>query len=249
MPTWMKMESESLYRDESSTSVSRPILKNTGDPQSLALTFDDGPNPEVTPQLLRLLARYNVNVTFFLVGSFVRANASLVREIVSAGHSVGNHTQSHVNLMRSSAQTIRRELDMCSEEIAAACGVRPRFMRPPYGLRRPGLKQIAVSIGLEWLVMWSRHAWDWNPQDHSTLIQRMQTIRGGDIVLLHDGCVQPFHTIGRTSTIVEEDGVLLQHNLPEAVADQSHTVLALAEQIPRWFDQGYRFVTIDQLCH
>src|SRR5262245_49725732 len=68
----------------------RPTVRTTGDPQSIALTFDDGPNPAVTPQLLRLLARYGVKATFFLVGRHVRANAGLAREIVSAGHSVGN---------------------------------------------------------------------------------------------------------------------------------------------------------------
>lgn len=230
-------------RGDVSTVGIRPTVKTTGDPQSIALTFDDGPNPAVTPQLLRLLARCGVTATFFLIGRHVQANASLVREIVSAGHSVGNHTQSHVNLMRSSARTARRELDMCSEEIASACGARPRFLRPPFGLRRPGLKRIAADVGLEWIVMWSRHAGDWRPQDHSKLAQRLQAVRGGDVVLLHDGRSLPFRGPGRTSAVREGNVVA-----PDAAPDQSHTVLALAEQLPRWIDQGYRFVTMDQLC-
>ena len=201
----------------------RPTVKTTGDPRSIALTFDDGPNPAVTPQLLRLLERYGVAATFFLIGRHVRRNASLAREIVAAGHSVGNHTHSHVPFTLLSARTARRELALCSEAIAAACGARPHFMRPPYGMPRPGLKRIACAEGLGWLVMWSRHARDWRPQDHAKVALRLQAVRGGDVVLLHDGG-------------------------PEAAADRSHTPLALAEHLPRWIDQGYRFVTIDQLC-
>jgi peptidoglycan/xylan/chitin deacetylase (PgdA/CDA1 family) len=201
----------------------RPTVRTTGDPQSIALTFDDGPNPAVTPHLLRLLERHGVKATFFLIGGHVRANASLAREIVSASHSVGNHSQSHVPLLRLSAQAARRELALCSEAIAAACGVRPRFMRPPYGLRRPGLRRMAGAEGLDWIVMASRLAVDWRPQDHANVARRLQAVRGGDVVMLHDGG-------------------------PEGAVDRSHTVLALAELIPRWIDQGYRFVTIDQLC-
>jgi peptidoglycan/xylan/chitin deacetylase (PgdA/CDA1 family) len=225
-----------------------PTVRTTGDPQSIALTFDDGPNPAVTPQLLRLLARHGVKATFFLIGRHVRANASLAGEIVSAGHSVGNHTLSHVNLMRSSTRTARRELDLCSEEIAAACGARPRLLRPPYGLRRPGLKRIAAAVGLDWIVMWSRHAWDWRPQDHAKVSLRLQAVRGGDVVLLHDGCSRPFRAVGRASAVRGGEVAPPHGGLPEAAPDQSHTVLALAEQLPRWIDQGYRFVTIDQLC-
>lgn len=224
MLTLMKMASaEPTPRVDVPTFDTRPTVRTTGDPRSIALTFDDGPNPEVTPQLLRLLARCGVAATFFLIGRHVRKNASLAREIVSAGHSVGNHTQSHVPLPFLSARAARRELALCSESIAAACGVRPRFMRPPYGLRRPGLKRMACAEGIDWLVMWSRIAWDWRPQDPAKVALRLQAVRGGDVVLLHDGG-------------------------PEAAADRSHTVLALAEQLPRWIEQGYRFVTIDQLC-
>src|SRR5262249_23286803 len=173
-------------RGDVATFGARPTVRTTGDSQSIALTFDDGPNPAVTPQLLRLLARYGVKATFFLVGRHVRANAGLAREIVSAGHSVGNHSQAHVPLLRLSAQAPGRELALCSEAIAAACGARPRFMRPPYGIRRPGLKRMAAAEGLDWVVMWSRMALDWRPQDHAKVARRLQAVRGGDIVLLHD---------------------------------------------------------------
>jgi peptidoglycan/xylan/chitin deacetylase (PgdA/CDA1 family) len=159
----------------------------TGDPSIMALTFDDGPNPSVTPQLLALLDRYNVKATFFLIGRHVRAVPSLAREIVERGHGIGNHTETHPSLALLGSRRIANELDRCDEAILSATGLTARWMRPPYGFRSPLLNGIVVRRGNAGVAMWSVMARDWKPQPADPVIQRLRRARGGDIVLLHDG--------------------------------------------------------------
>jgi peptidoglycan-N-acetylglucosamine deacetylase len=203
--------------------------------RQIALTFDDGPNPAVTPRLLALLEQQNVQATFFLVGQFARACPELVREIAARGHTVGNHTETHVNLALASARRIEDELARCQRSLAAAldsgaAGL-PRWMRPPFGYRRPGVWSAARRAGLGGVVMWSFTAYDWKPQPAERLIARLARVAerqasrsGGEIVLLHDG---DFRRLG---------------------ADRGHVLAALEHWLPRWRDAGFEFVTIDQVA-
>src|SRR5437899_10063916 len=92
----------------------------TNSPRKLALTFDDGPNPAITPKLLDLLDRYNAKATFFLIGRYVRECPELVQETVARGHLIGNHTETHPNLLRLSRREIRIELRLCHDAIRSA---------------------------------------------------------------------------------------------------------------------------------
>src|SRR5690348_3178119 len=112
-------------------------IRRTGDPRTVALTFDDGPNPAVTPDLLDLLDRHAIRATFFLIGAHVRAYPDLAREVVRRGHTIGNHTDTHPALPLLSGRKISQELDRCDEAIRSATDVVPRWMRPPYGFRSP----------------------------------------------------------------------------------------------------------------
>jgi len=197
-------------------------VRRTGNPETIALTFDDGPNPAVTPALLELLDRHSVPATFFLVGKHVRANRELTREIAT-GHTIGNHTETHPALPLLSAQRISDELDRCDEAIHSATGQTPRWMRPPYGFRSPLLNGIVKRREGAGVVMWSRLCRDWKPQPTEEVARRLQRVGGGDIVLLHDGD----HSAAR--------------------GDRHHTVKALAEWIPRWKDAGLRFVMLDEV--
>ena len=206
----------------------------------IALTFDDGPNPAVTPRLLALLERRNVRATFFLVGQFARACPELVREIAARGHTIGNHTETHPNLALSSARRIEDELARCQKSVAGALGLDangqgaaglPRWMRPPFGFRRPQVWSAARRVGLRGVAMWSLTAYDWKPQPPARLIARLARVAerrasrsGGEIVLLHDG---DFRGLG---------------------ADRSHVLAALEHWLPRWQDGGFEFVTIDQVA-
>src|SRR5438105_15116366 len=108
-----------------------------------ALNFDDGPNPKVTPRLLALLEKHKVSATFFVLGKYARENPQLTAEIAAAGHVIGNHTESHPNLVFSSRKRILDELKRCEEAIVQATGRHSRCVRPPFGFRGPGFASAA----------------------------------------------------------------------------------------------------------
>lgn len=198
-------------------------IRTTGNPRTIALTFDDGPNPAITPDLLDLLDRHAVRATFFLIGAHVRAFPDLTVEIAGRGHTIGNHTDTHPALPLLSGRRISEELARCDEAIQTATGLVPRWMRPPYGFRSPLLNRIVARRRGAAVVMWSRLARDWKPQPTGPVERRLRRVRGGDIVLLHDG----------------------DHRAPGG--DRHHTVEALANWIPRWKDMGLRMVTLDEI--
>jgi peptidoglycan-N-acetylglucosamine deacetylase len=200
-----------------------PTVRGTGDASTLALTFDDGPNPAATPRILDLLAQYDLRATFYVIGRHVRAFPDLAREIIARGHAVGNHTDTHPSLALCSGSRIRQELDRCDEAIAAATGVTAKWMRPPYGFRSPQLGSILAARGNAGVAMWSVMARDWKPQAAQPVIERLRRARGGDIVLLHDG----------------------DHQTLEG--DRSHVVAALEYWLPRWKDSGLRLITMNEM--
>ena len=122
-------------------------LRRLDDTSSMAITFDDGPNPTVTPAVLEILARYNATATFFLIGQRVRAFPGLAREIASRGHALGNHTETHPSLTFLAPGRIAEELQRCDEAIASATGKSPRWMRPPFGYRSPLLDSVVRRRG------------------------------------------------------------------------------------------------------
>ncbi len=159
----------------------------------VALTFDDGPNPEATPRLLDVLARHEVRATFFLIGDFARREPGLTRRIAVAGHVVGNHTMSHPWLPRLSALRIRQEIAGCNHVLEDVLGAPVRFFRPPHGARRPAVLQTAADLGLR-TTMWNLIVEDWKPQPPEALLARLERgIAGnrrrarGTNVVLHDG--------------------------------------------------------------
>jgi peptidoglycan-N-acetylglucosamine deacetylase len=167
------------------------------DPGEIALTYDDGPNTAATPQLLEVLAMQGVRATFFLMGEYVRQQPGLARQIVAAGHLVGNHTMTHPWLAWQSGARIRREMHDCNRRIEDAIGQPVRLFRPPHGARRPAVFREARELGLE-VIQWNVTAFDWNPprgaEPHAPIlnhinagIQRNRRKGHGSNVLLHDG--------------------------------------------------------------
>ena len=117
--------------------------------RQLALTYDDGPNDPHTLRLLEVLARHGVQATFFLIGRYVQQRPDIVRELVKAGHVVGNHTFSHPLLIFKSAQELRSQLDNCDRALTDAVGEHSNLFRPPFGGRRPVVLRIAQRMRLE----------------------------------------------------------------------------------------------------
>jgi len=189
----------------------------------IALTYDDGPNDPHTLRLLEVFARHNVRATFFLIGKYVRQRPGLAREIVAAGHVVGNHTFTHPLLIFKRASEIRRELADCRSALQDAIGDHSRLFRPPFGGRRPAVLRIARDLGLV-PVMWNVTGYDWNAPPAEVIERKVsQRIRGGDVILLHDG--------GHAAM----------------GADRAQTVIATDRLIAKHKSDGYEFVTISQM--
>lgn len=154
----------------------------------IALTIDDGPDPQVTPAVLDLLDRFQARATFFCIGKQAQQHPALCREIVRRGHAIENHSQHHrhsFSLM--GPRGLRSELLLAQQTLAAITGQRPRFFRAPAGLRNPLLDPVLPGLGLR-LASWTRRGFDTRTADPEVLLRRLANgLRAGDILLLHDG--------------------------------------------------------------
>jgi peptidoglycan-N-acetylglucosamine deacetylase len=191
--------------------------------KKLALTYDDGPNDPHTLRLLEVLARHEVHATFFLIGKYVQQRPDIVREIAGAGHVIGNHTFTHPNLIFSSALKTRAEIQQCLQVVADAVGRAPQLFRPPFGGRRPGTFALARNLALD-PIMWSIAGYDWKGMSAEHIEQKIhKQIRGGEVILLHDGSHAAF------------------------AADRSQTVIATDLLISRCKAEGFEFLTIPEM--
>jgi peptidoglycan/xylan/chitin deacetylase (PgdA/CDA1 family) len=191
--------------------------------RQLALTYDDGPNDPHTLRLLEVLARHEVRATFFVIGSRVQQRPDIVREIVAAGHVIGNHTFTHPLLTFQSTSQIRRELVDCRSALQDAVGNHSNLFRPPFGGRRPAVLNIARALSLE-PIMWNVTGYDWNAPPAQAIEQKVaKRVQGGDVILLHDG------------------------GHMQMGADRSQTVIATDRMIARYKSKGYAFVTVPQM--
>ena len=154
----------------------------------VALTIDDGPDPEVTPQILEQLDAAGVQATFFCIAERAARHPELVHEILRRGHGVENHSHRHPLLFSLwGPRAIDRELQAAQDAFATACGIRPSLFRAPAGLRNIFLEPALRRHGLR-LVSWTRRGYDTREKDPARVLARLTTgLRSGDILLLHDG--------------------------------------------------------------
>ena len=162
-------------------------------PREVALTFDDGPNDAATPELLEVLARHKVQATFFAIGNFARQKPRLVRQVVAAGHLVGNHTMSHPRLSVQPAARVRQELADCNAVLEDITGAAVHVFRPPFGARRPMVLRAARELGLV-PVLWNVTGYDWNPIGTDGILKNLDAGMASNRaagrpsnLLLHDG--------------------------------------------------------------
>src|SRR5271168_3770809 len=178
-------------------------VSRTNSPRKLALTFDDGPNPYITPKLLDLLDQFKARATFFVIGKHARECPDLLKETFVRGHVIGNHTDAHPNLFWLKPDQITVELRCCNFSIVAATGAPPRWFRPPFGVRNPWVGPAARELHQR-VVMWTLIPGDWRATSSEWLIPRLAPIAEhaqrnlsvsgstnpaatGDILCLHDG--------------------------------------------------------------
>jgi peptidoglycan/xylan/chitin deacetylase (PgdA/CDA1 family) len=155
----------------------------------VALTIDDGPDPQVTPAVLDLLAQHGVRATFFCIGERVARYPELARRIAREGHEIGNHTEHHRYIFSLfGRKAMRREIAQAQASINSVCQVLPRFFRAPAGLRNPFLQPCLAELGLQ-LASWTRRGYDTVNADAEAVLARLtRNLAAGDILLLHDGC-------------------------------------------------------------
>jgi peptidoglycan/xylan/chitin deacetylase (PgdA/CDA1 family) len=191
--------------------------------KQIALTFDDGPNGPHTLRLLEVLAKHGVKATFFMIGSYVRQQPEIARAVAQGGHVIGNHTFSHPRLIFKTAVETRAEIIQCRSALQDAVGEHSNLFRPPFGGRRPATLRVVRQLGLQ-PVMWNVSGEDWKaPTAEAIENEVARQIRGGDVVLLHDGSHRGMG------------------------AERTRTVAATEGLIPRLRDQGYEFVTIEEM--
>ena len=184
----------------------------------LALTFDDGPHPKYTKEILEILEEYGVSATFFVVGENAAAYPDLVRAQVRAGHEIGNHTYSHKRPAKQTQEEILSDVGACSKVLKEITHTPVRLFRPPEGVCNDGVKCACGEDGLS-IVLWSIDTRDWAHTSPGEICQNVkENVRDGSIILMHD-------FIGKNSPTPE----------------------ALRQMIPMLLELGYELVTVSQL--
>jgi len=192
------------------------------DEPKIAITFDDGPHAISTPQILDLLDKFKVSATFFLVGKHLEKHPEIAREMVNAGHEIGNHTYSHSLLYLSTKKRIRDEISRTDALLRNIDGAEPKFFRPPAGFFTKRVLDIVEQMGYKTVVG------DVYPRDphlpgKKKIVDRvLQRTVAGSIIILHDG--------GNTPRV-----------------DRSQTLEALSEIIPGLKNKGFEFLTLSDL--
>lgn len=198
--------------------LSYPLFYGNTHLPEIALTFDDGPNPYYTPQVLAVLQHYGVKATFFDIGYLVVKYPSIVRQAYNQGNVVGNHSWSHPELTLLSASAIQSQIASTSNAIQAAIGVKPTLFRPPYGAMNHTVLAEVYSLG-DTAVLWDATAEDWKLPGVSVIVSKiLHYVHKGAIILLHDGG-----------------------------GNRAQTVAALPTLIRTIQNRGFRFVTVPQL--
>jgi len=184
------------------TGAGRYLARGSGTAPEIALTFDDGPHPGFTPQVLDILARYQVPATFFCVGINVAGYPELVRQVADAGHLVGNHTWSHPYLPDLGRDEVLRQVDATAAALRTA-GLSTTLVRPPYGARTPEALTWFAELGLT-TVLWDVDTGDWSVPGTAAILDEAATATAGSVILMHDAGGDRTQTVEALPRILED---------------------------------------------
>ena len=189
----------------------------TGD-KRIALTFDDGPHPSLTPRILEILDRFGIQATFFMVGQNIIYYPEAAKMVIERGHEVGNHTFTHPHIAGLDERGIMDEISKCEDSLEELCEYRPHLLRTPQGAMTPSLEKCLQEDDYI-LVLWSLDTRDWEIKNTACVAQTvLSRVQAGDIILMHD-----------------------------YIGYHSKTPEALEIIIPKLLSQGYEFVTVSAL--
>ena len=200
----------------------------------VAITIDDGPDPEVTPQVLDILDRFGARASFFCIGARVERHPRLVREMALRGHAVENHGYRHAHTFALlGMRALRADISRAQACIHDATGSEPQFFRAPAGLRNPLLQPVLADLSLQ-LASWTRRGFDTVNRDPDRVLGRLtRRLGGAEILLLHDGNAA---RSARTVPVVLE----VLPRLLEALRDAALTPITLREARAALLDAGAR---------
>lgn len=150
--------------------------------KAVALTFDDGPNPNTTPVALELLKKYNAKATFFMVGRSVAGNEEIIKQVVAEGHQIGNHSWSHPLLTKISLEQAKSQINDTTEALKKASGQDVHIMRPPYG----GINATIQAAVDQSFILWDVDTLDWKYRNTTSIMKEVRKARPGSIILMHD---------------------------------------------------------------
>lgn len=198
------------------------VLQGPATERKIALTFDDGPDPRFTEQVLDILAEYNVPATFFVMGSRAIAYPEIVQRMIADGHIVGNHTYFHPNLVKEAdLATLEREVMRTEDTLNEIIGYRTKLFRAPYGFLYNELVEKLAELNYS-IIVWSVDSLDWQEDPPATIAANVvNNVHPGAIILMHDG--------------------------GDWDADRTNTIQSLRQIIPTLKEQGYQFVTVPEL--
>lgn len=175
--------------------------------KQIALTFDDGPNREYTPQVLSILAQHNAPATFFVIGKNIQGNERILKRMDAEGHCLGNHSYSHSACLDfKSLQGFKHELNMTSESVFNVIGKRMTLFRPPFGVTTPNLVKASKALNYN-LIGWSVRSLDTTKDSVLTITRRVQKqIKPGAIILFHDTSDKTVEVLKQTLNFASENG-------------------------------------------
>ena len=188
------------------------------DRMEIALSFDDGPHPRLTPVILSILEEYGIKATFFMVGENVGYYPDAARAVAEAGHEIGNHTFSHRKFNRMTEHEMLDEIHACEQAISGVTQFPAHFIRPPEGQMNEAMRRVIGTLDYR-IILWDVDTRDWAHTPPAEISRHiLDTVQAGDIILMHD---------------------FIGHNSP--------TPEALRMVIPALLERGYRFVTVGEL--
>ena len=202
-----------------SAADSRAVCKVRCKSKKVALTFDDGPHPVYTPEILDILSEYGVKATFFIVGENAEEHPDLIIDEIAGGHEIGCHTYSHSFINKLNSDQMKSELTKSESVMSSICDYKINYVRPPGGIYGDTFCTISEKFGYK-IVLWSVDTCDWKRPSSEYIVNVINAEVGpGDIILMHD----------------------------YVAGGPSSTPYALKSVIPSLLENGYEFVTLTEL--